>query len=73
VSAKFEIYRFINDLVGKGISCIFISSELEEIIGMCNRVVVMREGKIAGSLEGADINEEEIMFYATGAREEAAS
>ncbi|MGA2547159.1 MAG: sugar ABC transporter ATP-binding protein [Rectinemataceae bacterium] len=73
VSAKFEIYRFINDLAGKGISCILISSELEEIIGMCNRVAVMRDGKIVGTLEGADINEEEIMFYATGAREEAAS
>ena len=73
VSAKFEIYRFVNDLAGKGISCIFISSELEEIIGMCNRVFVMRDGKIAGCLEGADINEEEIMFYATGAREAAAS
>ncbi len=73
VQAKHEIYRFINDLVGKGISCILISSELEEIIGMCNRVAVMRDGKIVGTLEGADINEEEIMFYATGAREEAAS
>ena len=73
VSAKFEIYRFIHDLAGKGISCILISSELEEIIGMCNRVAVMRDGKIVGTLEDADINEEEIMFYATGAREEVAS
>ena len=40
---------------------------------MCDRVVVMREGRIAGTLEAADLNEEEIMFYATGAREEAAS
>jgi ribose transport system ATP-binding protein len=73
VSAKHEIYVFINELAKKGISCVFISSELEEIIGMCNRVVVMRDGKIAGTLEGGDINEEEIMFYATGAREEVAS
>jgi len=73
VSAKHEIYVFINELAKKGISCIFISSELEEIIGMCNRVVVMRDGRIAGTLEGAGIKEEEIMFYATGAREEAAS
>lgn len=73
VSAKHEIYNFIADLASKGISCIFISSELEEIIGMCNRVAVMRDGKIVGFLEGADINEENIMFYATGVREEAAS
>jgi ribose transport system ATP-binding protein len=73
VSAKHEIYAFINDLAGRGISFLFISSELEEIIGMCDRVVVMREGRIAGTLEGSAINEEEIMFYATGAREEAAS
>jgi ribose transport system ATP-binding protein len=73
VSAKHEIYRFINDLAGKGISCILISSELEEVIGMCNRVVVMRDGRIAGTLEGERINEEEIMYYATGVHEEAAS
>jgi ribose transport system ATP-binding protein len=73
VSAKHEIYRFINELTKKGIACVFISSELEEIIGMCNRVAVMRDGKIAATLEGADINEEEIMFYATGVHEEVAS
>lgn len=66
VNAKREIYDFIRQLVVSGISCILISSELEEIIGMCNRVVVMREGRIAGILEGDRINEEEIMYYATG-------
>ncbi|GAB1483031.1 sugar ABC transporter ATP-binding protein [Treponema sp.] len=73
VSAKFEIYLFINELAKKGISCLFISSELEEIIGMCNRVVVMRDGKTVGLLEGSDINEEEIMFHATGVHEEVES
>ena len=66
VSAKQEIYQFINSLVTTGVSCIFISSEIEEIIGMCNRVVVMHDGKIAGILEDTQINEEEIMLYATG-------
>lgn len=66
VNAKKEIYDFIQQLVMSGISCILISSELEEIIGMCNRVAVMREGRIAGILEGERINEEEIMYYATG-------
>ena len=69
VSAKQEIYHFINSLAKEGISCIFISSEMEELIGMCNRVVVMQDGRVTGILEDKDINEEEIMFYATGIRE----
>src|SRR5665648_192798 len=69
INAKMVIFRFIHELVQSGISCIFISSELEEIIGMCNRVVVMREGSITGILEGEHINEEEIMYYATGLKE----
>ena len=73
VSAKQEIYRFLADLVGKGVSCILISSELEEILGMCNRVVVLRGGRVAGTIEGERMSEEEIMFYATGVHEEEAS
>ncbi len=66
VSAKMDIFNFINELVQSGISVIFISSELEEIIGMSNRVAVMREGKISGILEGDEITEEKIMYHATG-------
>jgi ribose transport system ATP-binding protein len=66
VNAKQEIYEFIHQLAEKGISCIVISSELEEVIGLCSRVYVMKEGMIAGCLEGTHINEEEIMFHATG-------
>ncbi len=73
VSAKHEIYVFINELARKGISCLLISSELEEIIGMCDRVLVMRDGRIAGTLEGDRITEEQIMYHATGIQEEAAS
>lgn len=68
VNAKKEMYYFINSLVGQGVSCILISSELEEIIGMCNRVLVMREGKITGEMTGDHINEEEIMYYAAGVK-----
>jgi ribose transport system ATP-binding protein len=68
VNAKHEIYEFIHQLAERGISCWVISSELEEIIGLCGRVYVMREGELAGCLEGDSINEEEIMFYATGIR-----
>ena len=68
VNAKHEIYEFIHQLAEQGISCWVISSELEEIIGLCSRVYVMREGAVAGCLEGDAINEEEIMFHATGIR-----
>jgi ribose transport system ATP-binding protein len=66
VNAKQEIYGFIHQLAGNGISCIVISSELEEVIGLCSRVYVMREGAVASCLEENHINEEEIMFHATG-------
>ena len=68
VSAKHEIYEFIHQLALQGISCWVISSELEEIIGLCSRVYVMKEGALTGCLEGNQINEEEIMFHATGIR-----
>ena len=66
VNAKKEIYYFIHSLITHGVSCILISSELEEIIGLCSRVLVMREGRITGEMEGRHINEEEIMFCAAG-------
>jgi len=66
VAAKQEIYRFLADLAAKGTSLLLISSELEEIIGMCDRVVVMREGRVAGELEGAAVGEQQIMYLATG-------
>ncbi len=69
VGAKQDIYRFLHELVDGGISCIFISSELEEVIGMCSRVLVMKDGTIAGQVEGDRLGEEEIMALATGARE----
>jgi ribose transport system ATP-binding protein len=69
VKAKQEIYEFINRLALQGISCWVISSEMEEIIGICSRVYVMREGAITGCLDGESINEEEIMFHSTGIKE----
>lgn len=66
INAKKEIYEFIHRLAKDGISCILISSEMEEIIGMCNRVYVMREGRIAGCLEYDQVTEENIVFNATG-------
>lgn len=66
IGTKQQVYFFIRDLVKRGMSCILISSELGEIIGLSDRVLVMRSGVIMGELTGEKINEEEIMFYATG-------
>jgi len=70
VSAKMEIYRFVRALADSGIACVVISSELEEVIGLCNRVCVMRQGRIAATLAGDELNEEEMMYYATGLKRE---
>jgi len=56
-------------LADRGLACVIISSELEEIIGLCTRVVVMRAGRVAGVLSDAQLDEEEIMYYATGLKE----
>ena len=65
VGAKVEIYRIIRTLADEGIAILMISSELPEIVGMCDRVIVMREGVITGELAGAAIDEEAIMHLAT--------
>ncbi len=70
VNAKKEIYHFIHSLTEAGLSCIVISSELEELIGLCTRVLVMRVGRIVGEVTGEHINEEEIMVYAAGLHDE---
>ncbi|MBR6471486.1 MAG: sugar ABC transporter ATP-binding protein [Victivallales bacterium] len=66
ISAKSEIYRFIHQLLERGIACIFISSDIEELLGMCPRIAVMHEGHLAGILEGDALTEENIMLLATG-------
>jgi len=66
VGAKTEIYRVINDLAEQGVAIIMVSSEMMEIIGMCDRVLVMREGAIAGELLGERIKEQEMICLAMG-------
>lgn len=61
VGAKYEIYNIINDLAKAGKAIIFISSEMPEIIGMCDRVYVLNEGEIAGELGQEDLSQEKIM------------
>ncbi|WET41506.1 sugar ABC transporter ATP-binding protein [Citrobacter enshiensis] len=65
VGAKLEIYELMNRLVAKGKSIIMISSELPEVLGMCDRILVMRNGRITGELTSDDATQEKIMQYAT--------
>jgi ribose transport system ATP-binding protein/inositol transport system ATP-binding protein len=64
VGAKAEIYRIINDLAASGIAIIMVSSELNEVLNMCDRLVVMREGEIVGTLEKNDFSQDTILNYA---------
>ena len=69
VGAKFEIYRIIRDLTSKGCSVIFLSSELPELMGMSDRILVMNKGRQAGILnkEQGNVSAEEILSLAVGA------
>jgi len=61
VGAKYEIYTIINELVSRGKSIVMISSELPELLGMCDRVYVMNRGTIVGELEANEASQERIM------------
>ncbi|WP_112308647.1 sugar ABC transporter ATP-binding protein [Pseudogemmobacter bohemicus] len=66
VGAKVEIYRVINELADSGAAVVMVSSEMLELIGMCDRVLVMRAGQIAGALSGPALTEEGIIELAMG-------
>jgi ribose transport system ATP-binding protein len=66
VGAKREIYNLIAQLAAEGLACVMISSEMPELIGMCHRVVVLRNGRSVGELEGNEITEEKMMYLAAG-------
>ncbi|HAZ36433.1 MAG TPA: sugar ABC transporter ATP-binding protein, partial [Clostridiaceae bacterium] len=65
VGAKYEIYTIIADLAKQGKSIIMISSEMPELIGMSDRIMVMCSGKVSGIIDGKDANQEDIMKLAT--------
>ena len=68
IGAKVEIYTLLRSLANQGVGVIMISSEMPEIVGMCDRVMVMHEGKITGEVCGNNIHEETIMKHAAGAK-----
>jgi ribose transport system ATP-binding protein len=71
VGAKQEIYGLMEDLAKRGVAILFVSSELEEVMGMSDRTLVMHEGRITGELPRDQLSEEAIMQLATGNTEAA--
>ncbi len=64
VGAKAEIYSIINDMAAKGMAIIMISSEMPEIMNMCDRMLIMSEGKIRGELDKTEFEQQKILYYA---------
>jgi ribose transport system ATP-binding protein len=73
VGAKAEIHRILRDLARSGVGMVVISSELPELIGLCDRVLVIREGRIAGEVSGEEMTEDRIMYLASIGDERLAS
>jgi len=71
VGAKAEIYRLIRQIAADGVAVLVISSELPEVLGLSDRVLVMREGRLVGELDGAQAQEHEVIAMATGVHEDA--
>ncbi len=70
VGAKYEIYELMNRLSDNGVAIIMISSDLQEILGMSDRIVVMHNGSISGELNRSEATQEKILRYAAGLRNE---
>jgi len=68
VGAKFEIYKIMNKLVADGVAIIMISSEMEEIIGMSDRILVMSQGQITAEYSRSEATQEKIMYSSIGGR-----
>ena len=67
IGAKREIYHLMEKLAGEGMAILFVSSEMEEVLGMADRAYVMHEGRLSGELSKEELSEESIMNLATGA------
>ena len=68
VGARREIYQIINDLVADGKTVVVVSSDMEEIMGVSDRILVMYEGKVAGEVRKEDFSQSLITEYAVGER-----
>jgi D-xylose transport system ATP-binding protein len=65
VGAKVEIYNIMNDLVDQGVCVVMVSSELPEVLGMSDRILVIHEGRLTGSFQHGEATQENVMRYAT--------
>lgn len=70
IGAKYEIYRLMNRLAEQGKTILLISSEMEELMGMSDRILVLAEGKVTGELERGSFSQETIMNYASNVKKE---
>ena len=70
VGTKSEVHRLLSELAGQGMGILMISSELPEVLGMADRVLVMREGRITAEIDRADATSESVMFAATHSSEQ---
>ena len=70
VGAKAEIYRLVREIAADGVAVLVISSELPEVLGLSDRVLVMREGQLVGEMSAADADEQRVMALATGVHHE---
>ena len=68
VGSKIEIFNLINSLVAQNYAVVLISSEMAEIIGMCDRTVVMREGVTVGELKKSELSEQNIINLSMGVK-----
>ena len=66
IGAKKEIYDVINDLAARGVAVIMVSSELPEVLGMSDRIMVVREGEVSGIIDGKEADQAKVMTLATG-------
>ena len=73
VGTKAEVHRLLSELAAQGVAVLMISSELPEVLGMADRVIVLFEGRVTGEFTRAEATEDAIMHAATGIAEEAAA
>ena len=71
VGAKYEIYKLITEIVKENKAVIMVSSELPELIGMCDRIYIMCQGRITGCITKEEFSQETIMKFATGVENQA--
>ncbi|MDE0697282.1 MAG: sugar ABC transporter ATP-binding protein [Boseongicola sp.] len=69
IGSKAAVHAFMAELAAQGLAVIMVSSEIPEVLGMCDRVIVMREGRMAAELTGADLRPETLIHHAAGIRE----